>query len=146
MAHAYLDLVDFLLVAEAITGTPAETLARMETLVQRAQSALAAPAASFSDTELYPDPVAKAAILCSRIVRNHPLVDGNKRVAYLCLVESLERNGYGWPYPTGPEDENDIVGTIVNLAAGVLEEKDFIEWVRQRTRSSRRDSPCSSPQ
>lgn len=132
MGYAYLDLADFLFIAELATGIAAETLARMDRVVQRAESALAAPRAGFGDTELYPDPIQKAAVLCSRIVRNHPLVDGNKRVAYLCLIEALERNGYAWPYPTEEEDEDDIVETIVDLAAGVLDEDDFIDWVRQR--------------
>jgi death-on-curing protein len=59
--------------------------------VALAQSALAAPFAGLGDYELYPTLADKAAIYCSRIVRNHPLVDGNKRTAYDVMVEFVER-------------------------------------------------------
>ena len=42
-----------------------------------------------------PDLVDKAAVLCVRLARNHPLPDGNKRVAYLAMVEFLARNEVG---------------------------------------------------
>jgi death-on-curing protein len=55
--------------------------------VPSAESALAAPFAGFGELDFYPDPAVKAAILCSRLVRNHPFPDGNKRVAYLAMRE-----------------------------------------------------------
>ena len=67
----YLDLADFLLIAEAVTGVPAETLARVARL-ELAESALAAPQASFGGVEFYPDIVDQAAVLCARLAWNHP--------------------------------------------------------------------------
>ena len=92
----YLELADFLLIAEAILGAPAEQLARMPRLVALAESALGAPQARFDETELHAGTIHKAAVLCERIIRNHPLPDGNKRCGFLCLIESLARNGYDW--------------------------------------------------
>ena len=46
-------------------------------------SALANPFQSFGDEELYPSIQAKAAQLCFGIVKNHPMVDGNKRLLYV---------------------------------------------------------------
>lgn len=43
-------------------------------------SALANPFQSFENEELYPSVQAKAAQLCFGIVKNHPMVDGNKRL------------------------------------------------------------------
>ena len=43
-------------------------------------SALANPFQSFGGEELYPSVQAKAAQLCFGIVKNHPMVDGNKRL------------------------------------------------------------------
>ena len=43
-------------------------------------SALANPFQSFGDEELYPSIQAKAAQICFGIVKNHPMVDGNKRL------------------------------------------------------------------
>lgn len=125
----YLDLADFLLIAEAILGVPAEALARSEHIIARAESALSAPAASYMGEEFYPEFAQKAAILCSRIARNHPLPDGNKRTGFLCLVEFIERNGFVW-MPPGGDDET--VEMIVCLAASELTEQDFVVWVQDR--------------
>lgn len=76
----YLDLVDYLLIAEAVTGIPAGTLAKLPG-IDLADSALHAPHAEFGEVEFHPDFVAKAAVLCARLLRNHPLPDGNKRAA-----------------------------------------------------------------
>jgi len=50
----YLDLVDYLLIAEAVTGIPAETPAKLPG-IDLAGSALHAPQAEFGSTEFYPD-------------------------------------------------------------------------------------------
>lgn len=75
--------------------TPAEDLARI-TRLDLAESALHAPAATFGGVEFYPDLASKSAVLCSRIIRNHPLPDGNKRLGYLCALEFVARNGGRW--------------------------------------------------
>jgi death-on-curing protein len=125
-----LELAEMLLIAEAVLGAPAERLARM-ILVASAESALAAPFASFGGIDFYEDPVERAAICCSRIIRNHPFPDGNKRVGYECMREMLERDGVPWPRPS--EDVDEIAGTIEGLAAREISERDFVAWVRART-------------
>jgi death on curing protein len=50
----YLDLADYLLIAEAVLGVPAEEIARWPG-IGLAESALHAPAAGFGGVELYPD-------------------------------------------------------------------------------------------
>jgi len=109
-------------------GISAETLIRFERLVPLAESALNAPRAGFGDTEAYPEFPTKAAVLCSRLVRNHPLPDGNKRVAYLSLREFVERNGYGWT-SAGVDETVEI---LERLAARDLTEEELVEWVQQR--------------
>lgn len=94
--------------------------------VGSAESALAAPFAHFEDVEFYPDPIDRAAIVCSRIIRNHPLPDGNKRTAYLCMREQLHRAGLTWD----PPSEDERVATIERLAAHELSEAEFMAWVR----------------
>lgn len=84
----YLDVVDFLLIAEAVTGIPAHSLAHSRRVIAQAESALSAPTAEFGGHEFYPDFARKATVLCWRLLRNHPLPDGNKRVAYLCALSS----------------------------------------------------------
>jgi death-on-curing protein len=124
-----LELADLLLIAEAILDVPAERLARI-VLVPSAESALAAPFASFDGIDFYEDPVERAAICCSRIIRNHPFPDGNKRVGYECMREMLERSHIPWPRPG---DVEEIAGTIEALAARETSEREFVAWVRSRT-------------
>jgi death-on-curing protein len=129
-----LELAEFLLIAEAVLELPAEHLART-VLIGLADSALAAPFATFAGVDFYEDPVEQAAICCSRIIRNHPFPDGNKRVGYECMREMLERDGIPWPHP---DDVDEIAGTIEDLAARELSEPEFVDWVRGRTGGSRR--------
>lgn len=125
-----IELTDFLLIAEAVTGIDAHRLARIERVVIEAEGALAAPWAGFGDVEVFPGLEAKAAIYASRILRHHSLVDGNKRTAFLVMVEFVERNGRAWTQPAGGQDEQ--AEAIERLAAGFLREDHFMAWVRDR--------------
>jgi death on curing protein len=131
-----LELVDFLLIAEAVLGVSAERLLGFVG-VAGIESALAAPFASFGGIDFYDDPVERAAICCSRIIRNHPLPDGNKRLGYECMREMLERSGAPWPRPR--EDAGEIAVTIDQLAAGTLSEQYFVNWVKIRVERGRRE-------
>jgi death-on-curing protein len=51
---AYLELADYLLIAERVLGLPAEAIANFDR-IGLAESALAAPQAGFGGTEAYPD-------------------------------------------------------------------------------------------
>jgi death-on-curing protein len=125
-----LHLADLLLIAEAVLGVPAERLKRMVS-IGGAESALAAPFASFGGIDFYADPAERAAICCSRIIRNHPFPDGNKRVAYECMREMLERDGLPWPRPS--EDAQEIGDMVEGLAAREVSEREFVAWVKGRT-------------
>jgi death-on-curing protein len=128
----YLDLADFLVIAEAVLAISAEDL-MLTTRLDLAASALAAPTAAFEGHVFYPRFEDKAAVLCARIIRNHPLVDGNKRVGYLCLVEFVGRNGFEWTPPAsdGP-DGDETVRVIDDVAAGRLAEAQLAHWISER--------------
>jgi death-on-curing protein len=128
-----IDLADFLLIAESHTGIDAHQLARMDRVIQLAESALAAPFAGYGEFELYPDLADRAAIYASRIARNHPLPDGNKRTAYDVMVEFIERNGAVFEHP--PEGLMATAEMIERLAAQTVTEDEFRAWVRDRTRT-----------
>lgn len=123
---SYLDLADFLLIAEAILGLPAERIAEMPRVVQMAESALSVPASGFGGVEAYPEFVQKAALLASRLARDHPLPDGNKRVAWLAMIEFIERNGFVLVQP----DIDDAVQTMFAMAGGEMSESEFVDWLR----------------
>ena len=103
----YLELADYLVIAEAVTGVAAEVLARLER-IGLAESALLAPAGGFGGVEAYPDFETKAAVLCWHLLKNHPLPDGNKRCAFLALVEFCDRNERTWNRSDADPDETDV--------------------------------------
>ena len=132
MPVEYLGLGDFLLIAEAVLDVPAEVLA-LTTNLNLADSALHAPAASFGGLELYRSFPEKAAVLCSRLCNNHPLIDGNKRVAYEALREFVARNNLPWTNPVddGP-DGDETVKIMLGLAAGLVTETELTAWIDER--------------
>lgn len=128
----YLGLADYLLIAEAVLDVPAEVLVDVCDLAL-VDSALHAPSATFGPDELYPELADKAAALAFRVCNNHPLLDGNKRVAYECLREFVARNGAVWTDPPGDvPDGDETVKVMWDLAAGQLTEQDLRVWIAAR--------------
>lgn len=127
----YLDLADFLVVAESVLGIDTDTLIKSSRL-DLADSAVHAPAAAFGGVEFYPSLARKAAVLCSRLARNHPLVDGNKRVALICMREFLARNGATWQPPPNDPEGDQTVALMETVAAGEITEDALAVWIAQR--------------
>jgi death-on-curing protein len=125
----YLELADYLLIAERVLGLPAEAIASFER-IGLAESALAAPQAGFGGVEAYAEFETQAAVLCWHLVKNHPLPDGNKRCAFLATVEFVERNGRTWLPAPGDPDETDQV--IRAVASGEVSQADFRDWIAAR--------------
>ncbi len=133
MAVEYLELGDYL-IAEQVLAVPAETLRRLPGIAL-AESALATPAASFGEIEAYPRLAIKAAVLGLHLVKNHPLPDGNKRVALMCVVMFIRLNGFAWTPPPGDDDGEVTAAVIEDLAAGALDEAavaTFADWIADR--------------
>jgi len=124
----YLSLAEALTIAQAVTGTSAAVLARASRL-ELLDSALHAPQAGFGDVEFYPEFADKAAVLAVRIAKNHPLPDGNKRLAWQSLTMFCALNGYELEVPT-----NDAVDLMVAVSAGDLVEADVAAWLTERLR------------
>jgi death on curing protein len=122
------ELGDFLAVAGVVLELPRERLRRLPNL-HLAESALAAPFAEFGGREAYPTVECKAALLLERLVRNHPLPDGNKRTAFLLTLIFLERNGRDWAAPDVGEDGE----TVRRVAAGELELEQIVSWIKRRS-------------
>jgi death-on-curing protein len=112
----YLDLEDLLAIAAAAVA--GDVAVRDYGLLE---SAAARPAASVFGADAYPDAVTKAAALLHSLATNHPLVDGNKRLAWLATVVFLDLNGHN---VAGSDDE--IVDLVVAVADGSVREVDKI--------------------
>lgn len=62
------------------------------------------------------------------IARNHPFVDGNKRVAFQAMYIFLGLNGLRIDAP-----EEEVVALILALASGDLDEPELASWLRDHT-------------
>ncbi len=87
-------------------------------------SALSNPFQSFAGEELYPSVQAKAARLCYGLVKNHPMVDGNKRIGTHVMLVFLMLNGYELTYT-----QQELSDTILALASGKLSAEDIQQWI-----------------
>ena len=56
-------------------------------------SALANPLQTFAGLDLYPTCVDKAVQLCYGLIKNHPFLDGNKRIALHSMLILISING-----------------------------------------------------
>jgi death-on-curing protein len=63
------------------------------------------------------------------LIRNHPFVDGNKRVGHAAVETFLVLNGWELDAPVGEAEQ-----VIIEVAASTRTRERFVEWVRQRMR------------
>ncbi|CAN5868109.1 type II toxin-antitoxin system death-on-curing family toxin [soil metagenome] len=76
------------------------------------------------DTEL----VELASAYCFGIARNHPFVDGNKRVAFQAMYVFLRLNQF-----MIEAEEPEVVRVVLALAAGELDELGLTDWLKDHT-------------
>ena len=81
-------------------------------------SALGRPRSQMFGIEAYPDLVEKAAALLQSLTTNHPLVDGNKRMAWMCTVVFLDINGVEML----DIDQNRAFDLVIDIATGKAED------------------------
>lgn len=87
-------------------------------------SALSNPFQSFEGEELYPSIQAKAAQLCYGLVKNHAMLDGNKRLGTHVMLVFLALNGYELVF-----SQKELSDTILALAAGKIYVDDLLQWI-----------------
>jgi death-on-curing protein len=87
------------------------------------ESALARPINRFAYGET--DMAALAAAYAFGLAKNHPFIDGNKRVSLLALIIFLRLNGIEFA-----PSEADAAAIILALAAGEVEEEGLTRWIR----------------
>jgi death on curing protein len=82
------------------------------------------PFHTFGGQYLYPTIQAMAAHLAFSLIKNHPFLDGNKRIGMLAMLVFLETNGLP---VTCTNDELITIG--LGLAESIIDEVDLIEWI-----------------
>jgi death-on-curing protein len=108
----YLSAADLLHIAERATGGPVDL--RDAGLLE---SAAGRPATTAFGKDAYPTLCEKAAALLHSLARNHPLVDGNKRLALGATIAFLRVNGRRLTI-----DNDQAYDLIVAVASGALDE------------------------
>ncbi len=93
------------------------------------ESAVAQPQMTFDGQDLHPCLPTKAAALGFSLIRNHPFVDGNKRIGHLAMEMFLVLNGH--ELDAGVDEQERI---ILGLAAGEVIREEFAGWVRSSMR------------
>ncbi len=88
------------------------------------ESALARPQQYAAYAERHPDIPCLAALYGIAFIRNHPFIDGNKRIGLVAMELFLRRNGYRLTASNAM-----CVVQILALAAGERTDEQFIEWV-----------------
>ena len=83
-----------------------------------------------------PDLSALAAAYAAGILKNHPFVDGNKRVAFMAAFIFLERNGRALT-----ASETDATAVMLDVAASRLDEGALTVWLRDNTQVIPKSKP-----
>jgi death-on-curing protein len=105
----FLDLDDVVDLAIALLGDPAPI-----SDIGLLGSAVARPQTTAFGEDAYPDIWTKAAALLHSIVKNHALVDGNKRLGWLATAVFLEINGV----EISRASNDDVYDLVIDVAAG----------------------------
>ncbi len=105
----YLSLEDLIRLADDLTVGPIRDLGLLDSAAHR-------PTTSLFGEEAYVGLDAKAAVLLESILRNHPLVDGNKRLGWLAVVVFYGLNDVELEAP-----DDDAYHLVVGVAAGQIE-------------------------
>lgn len=89
-------------------------------------SALNNPLQSFGGKELYPGILTKAAQLCFGLVKNHAMIDGNKRLGTHVMFVFLALNGYELTY-----SQKELIDIILALASGEIGAESILQWITE---------------
>jgi len=112
----YLTTEQTLTIARFAVGGPVQVrdLGLLDAAVHR-------PQAGLFGQEAYPDLLTKAAALLHSLAANHPLVDGNKRLAWLATYVFCAKNDL-----VLDPDDDDAYDLVMAVAAGEIRDVDVI--------------------
>ncbi len=91
-------------------------------------SAVGRPQAQFKHKDLYPDIFTKAAALMDSLIRNHPFMDGNKRIGIASAVLFLSIKGYSFQC-----DQKEVVIQTMNCAKSESDLETLSSWFREHS-------------
>ncbi|HEY5854204.1 MAG TPA: type II toxin-antitoxin system death-on-curing family toxin [Aldersonia sp.] len=123
MSVTHLSLEDLLALADDLDCLAVRDVGLLDSAAHR-------PAATVFGDNAYPSIPEKAAVLLESIVRNHPLVDGNKRLGWLATYVFYGLNGYDLEAP-----DDGAYDLVVAIASGEVDYPDAAaalgRWVQR---------------
>jgi death-on-curing protein len=116
----YLQLEDALDIAEALGIPQVRDLGLLESALQRPQLAL-------YGADMYPSLAEKCAALLESMLKNHPMLDGNKRLGWASVSLFLHMNDIAF----GPSDDEAFT-FVIGIAAGDIDWNEMVAWFDER--------------
>ena len=89
-------------------------------------SAVNTPFQTFSGQDLYPTVLEKAVRLGFGLIRNHPFIDGNKRIGTHAMLVFLNLNSITLYY-----EDDELISTILSVASGEMDADGLLKWIQQ---------------
>jgi len=83
---------------------------------------------SFGGLDLYPSVAEKAARMAYAISKNHPFIDGNKRVSVIAMLSVLRMNGIYLSFT-----QQELITLGLGIADGSLGYDDILAWIKAHT-------------
>ena len=93
-------------------------------------SAIQQPKSSFDGNYLHNGIFEMASAYGFHLCKNHPFIDGNKRVALVAMDTFLQNNGYEIS-----ASEKETYKIIIELSAEKLSKSELTQWLKQNTTS-----------
>ena len=122
MTIEYVTVDDLLALTEDLGVPKVRDLGLLDSAAHR-------PRSSLMGQDAYPSLHEKAAVLMESIARNHPLVDGNKRLSWLAAFVCYGLNGVDLDAP-----EDDAYDLVIAVSTGALDHSAaavrLAEWAR----------------
>ena len=87
-------------------------------------SAIETPFQTFGGQDLYPTLIEKAARLGYGLIKNHPFLDGNKRIGTHAMLTFLDINGVEIKF-----DYDELTKIIFNVADNSITYEEFLNWL-----------------
>jgi len=82
---------------------------------------------TFSGEDLYPSVIEKAVKMAFGLCKNHPFVDGNKRIAVLSMLMILNLNGIFIHYT-----QKELIKLGLGIADNTVDDKGILNWINLR--------------
>ncbi len=95
-------------------------------------SVLATPFITFDAAEMFPSLCEKVVRLTYGLVRNHPFIDGNKRIGAHSMLVCFALNGIELDY-----SQEELARIFLSLADGSCSYDNLLQWVTKRLRNKK---------